>query len=169
MCNLFLEIFATRSWDLGLWVLSHQQQKELPWKTKNENGFMQQLDDGLPLGELPSWTKPSALSLGETKLEIFYHHQGVLLLHLIATIMLIPSLVAFVKVHHPSMCFTLSSLQPWAFDVCFWYPHYLYRFFFGICREQGRSGHGLPSLIQFLPLVSFCMGFNPTPQMQTFL
>jgi hypothetical protein len=37
--------------------------------------------------------------------------------------MLIPSLVAFVKVHHPSMCFTLSSLQPWAFDVCFWYPH----------------------------------------------
>jgi glycosylphosphatidylinositol deacylase len=78
-------------------VLSHQQQKELPWKTKNENGFMQQLDDGLPLGELPSWTKPSALSLGETKLEIFYHHQGVLVLHLIATIMLIPSLVAFVK------------------------------------------------------------------------
>jgi hypothetical protein len=97
---------------LGLWVLSHQQQKELPWKTKNENGFMQQLDDGLPLGELPSWTKPSALSSGETKLEIFYHHQGVLVLHLIATIMLIPSLVAFVKVHHPSMCFTLSSLQP---------------------------------------------------------
>lgn len=73
---------------------------------------MQQLDDGLPLGELPSWTKPSELSFGETKLEIFYHHQGVLLLHLIATIMLIPSLVAFVKVHHPSMCFTLSSLQP---------------------------------------------------------
>ncbi|KAH9562192.1 hypothetical protein CY35_05G059400 [Sphagnum magellanicum] len=90
-------LLSLHAWRCHFALVSHQQQKELPWKTKNENGFMQQLDDGLPLGELPSWTKPSALSLGETKLEIFYHHQGVLLLHLIATIMFIPSLVAFVK------------------------------------------------------------------------
>jgi hypothetical protein len=46
----------------------------LPWKINNENGFMHQLDDGLPLRELPSWAKPSTLNLDEIKLEIFYHH-----------------------------------------------------------------------------------------------
>jgi hypothetical protein len=59
---------------LGVWVFSHQQYKKLPWRTNNENGFMHQLDDGLPLKEVPSWANPSTLKLGEIKLEIIYHH-----------------------------------------------------------------------------------------------
>ncbi|CAM6043491.1 unnamed protein product [Sphagnum compactum] len=74
----------------------HQQQKKLPRK-KNENGFIKHSDNAFPQDELPSLAKPSALSFAETQLETFNHHQGVLLLHLITTVMLIPSLVAFVQ------------------------------------------------------------------------
>jgi hypothetical protein len=94
-------------WDYG--VISHQQQKKLPWK-KNENGFIKHSDNAFPQDELPSLAKPSALSFAETQLEIFYHHQGVLLLHLITTVMLIPSLVAFVQVQQLSTLFPLSSI-----------------------------------------------------------
>ncbi len=94
-------------WNYGM--ISHQQQKKLPWK-KNENGFIKHSDNAFPQDELPSLAKPSALSFAETQLEIFYHHQGVLLLHLITTVMLIPSLVAFVQVQQLSTLFPLSSI-----------------------------------------------------------
>ena len=47
---------------------------------------------------LPSDNKSMAFSDGESHVEIFYHQQGLLMLHLVVMIMLVPSLVAWIQV-----------------------------------------------------------------------
>ena len=47
---------------------------------------------------LPSDNKTLAFSVGESHVEIFYHQQGLLMLHLVVMIMLVPSLVAWIQV-----------------------------------------------------------------------
>ncbi|KAG0570658.1 hypothetical protein KC19_6G178400 [Ceratodon purpureus] len=46
---------------------------------------------------LPSDNKSMAFSDGESHVEIFYHQQGLLMLHLVVMIMLVPSLVAWIQ------------------------------------------------------------------------
>jgi hypothetical protein len=42
--------------------------------------------------------EPSAMTFGETQLEIFHQRQVIMLLHIITTVMLAPSLIAWVQV-----------------------------------------------------------------------
>lgn len=57
--------------------------------------------------------KPSAMTFGETQLEIFHQRQGLLLLHFITTVMLTPSLVAWVQVGPFPFSQVLSSFLIW--------------------------------------------------------
>lgn len=52
----------------------------------------------LPQDENNCNSPDSARSFGETQLEIFHHRHGLLVLHLLATIMFVPSMIAWVQV-----------------------------------------------------------------------
>ncbi|KAG6557641.1 hypothetical protein Mapa_000922 [Marchantia paleacea] len=87
--------------------LSHRQQKNLSRPSKRVNspgkgveGWKGQVD-GVPSLE------SSGTTFGETQLEVFHQRQGLLLLHLLASIMFMPSLVAWIQ--RPGMDRTLPS------------------------------------------------------------
>lgn len=59
----------------------------------------------LPLDENSSSSPNSARSYGDSQLEIFNYQHGVLILHVLATLMFIPSLVAWLQV-----CISISMI-----------------------------------------------------------
>ncbi|KAK9271415.1 hypothetical protein L1049_027005 [Liquidambar formosana] len=84
---------------------SHAQRMEL-FHSKNEaNDGSQQFEfkygDGFnqnsPSDENYSSSPDSAKSFGDTQLEIFHHRHGLLILHLLAALMFVPSLVAWLQ------------------------------------------------------------------------
>ncbi|KAF8364589.1 hypothetical protein HHK36_033440 [Tetracentron sinense] len=98
---------------------SHAQRKEL-FDSKTKDGDVAELfkfkssggfDPLLPLGENSTESPNSAKSFGETQLEIFNYRHGMLMLHLLATLMFVPSLVAWLQrtVIGPSFPWFLDS------------------------------------------------------------
>ncbi|KAK2985383.1 hypothetical protein RJ640_029340 [Escallonia rubra] len=75
---------------------SHARNKEVLDFGSEQSIFM--CDDGVnkgfPVDENCSSTPDSARSYSETQLEIFHHRHGLLILHFLATVMFVPSLVA---------------------------------------------------------------------------
>ncbi|KAK7856054.1 gpi inositol-deacylase, partial [Quercus suber] len=81
---------------------SHARRKELcDYKNKGNDGSRQftSKSDGrsnqrLPLEENSSNSPDSSKSFGDTQLEVFHHRHGLLILHLVAALMFVPSLAA---------------------------------------------------------------------------
>ncbi|KAF3444504.1 hypothetical protein FNV43_RR14196 [Rhamnella rubrinervis] len=84
---------------------SHARQKDIFGYKKDSNDESEQLtftfdgrfDQNLPSKESCSNSPNSAKSFTETQLEIFHHCHGLLLLHLLATLMFVPSLAAWLQ------------------------------------------------------------------------
>ncbi|KAK3019412.1 hypothetical protein RJ639_004662, partial [Escallonia herrerae] len=78
---------------------SHARNKEVHDFGSEQSIFM--CDDGVnkgfPVDENCSSTPDSARSYSETQLEIFHHRHGLLILHFLATVMFVPSLVAWLQ------------------------------------------------------------------------
>nr|POE98670.1 omega-3 fatty acid desaturase, chloroplastic [Quercus suber] len=80
----------------------HARRKELcDYKNKGNDGSRQftSKSDGrsnqrLPLEENSSNSQESSKSFGDTQLEVFHHRHGLLILHLVAALMFVPSLAA---------------------------------------------------------------------------
>ncbi|KAM4124714.1 hypothetical protein ACB094_01G252200 [Castanea mollissima] len=95
-CHSMLCCFLTASFR------SHARRKELfDYKNKGNDGSRQftSKSDGrsnqrLPLEENSSNSPDSSKSFGDTQLEIFHHRHGLLILHLVAALMFVPSLAA---------------------------------------------------------------------------
>lgn len=85
---------------------SHAQQKEVFDYKNDGSGGSEQLtytfdgrfDQNLPLKESCSNSPNLSKSYAETQLEIFNHRHGLLVLHLLATLMFSPSLAAWLQV-----------------------------------------------------------------------
>jgi glycosylphosphatidylinositol deacylase len=85
---------------------SHAQRKELfGYKNKGNDGSEQftskfdgRSDQRLPLEERSSNSLDSSKSFGDTQLEMFHHRHGMLVLHFVAALMFVPSLVAWLQV-----------------------------------------------------------------------
>jgi hypothetical protein len=80
-------LLLVHAWRCFSSLLSTRQQLSRP--TSNDK------KEDRPL--LPSDTKSLAVNAGESHAEIFNHQQGLLILHLIVMIMLVPSLVAWIQ------------------------------------------------------------------------
>nr|XP_023921867.1 uncharacterized protein LOC112033311 isoform X1 [Quercus suber] len=95
-CHSMLCCFLTASFR------SHARRKELcDYKNKGNDGSRQftSKSDGrsnqrLPLEENSSNSQESSKSFGDTQLEVFHHRHGLLILHLVAALMFVPSLAA---------------------------------------------------------------------------
>lgn len=95
-CHSMLCCFLTASFR------SHARRKELcDYKNKGNDGSRQftSKSDGrsnqrLPLEENSSNSPDSSKSFGDTQLEVFHHRHGLLILHLVAALMFVPSLAA---------------------------------------------------------------------------
>nr|XP_023914391.1 GPI inositol-deacylase isoform X1 [Quercus suber]XP_023914392.1 GPI inositol-deacylase isoform X1 [Quercus suber] len=95
-CHSMLCCFLTASFR------SHARRKELcDYKNKGNDGSRQftSKSDGrsnqrLPLEENSSNSLDSSKSFGDTQLEVFHHRHGLLILHLVAALMFVPSLAA---------------------------------------------------------------------------
>lgn len=82
---------------------SHARRKELIDYINEGNGGVEQfqlkhegeLNQSVPLDESYSSSPNSAKSFSDTQLEIFHHRHGILILHLLAALMFVPSLVAW--------------------------------------------------------------------------
>jgi len=71
------------------------------------------LDQNFQLEENSSSSPDSSRSFGDTQLEIFHHRHGLLILHLLAALMFVPSFVAWLQVW-----ITCSFLYwPWVLNV----------------------------------------------------
>lgn len=85
---------------------SHTQTKELIESGNRSQGgseqFIPQYDVEIstqfPQKESNSSSLDSAKSYSDTQLEIFNHRHGLLVLHLLATLMFVPSLIAWIQV-----------------------------------------------------------------------
>ncbi|GFZ19097.1 hypothetical protein Acr_27g0008360 [Actinidia rufa] len=108
-------------WDISFLTASfrsHAQSKEL-FDSRNEGcdraeKFVLRHSDGSNqhsmLDESCSSTPDSTRSFGETQLETFHHRHGLLMLHFLATLMFVPSLVAWIQRMGMSQSF------PWFVD-----------------------------------------------------
>ncbi|CAN6448322.1 unnamed protein product [Victoria cruziana] len=82
---------------------SHAQKKEKWLNAKVRSGISGRsrsssaFDQLLPMDDNHSTSPNSAKSYGDTQLEIFHYRQGLLMLHLFATLMFVPSLVAWTQ------------------------------------------------------------------------
>ena len=97
-CSCFCNSFLTASFR------SHAQSKEV-FDYKKGGGaeqlgftFEGTFDQNSPSKEGFSNSPDSSKSYGETQLELFHHRHGLLILHLIAALMFLPSLAAWLQV-----------------------------------------------------------------------
>ncbi|KAI3973865.1 hypothetical protein MKX01_030441 [Papaver californicum] len=102
---------------LGTSFRSHAQKEQQDSKTKRNDRSQHTkiksdggLDPLLPVEENPLNSPNSARSYGDTQLEIFNFRHGMLLLHLLAALMFVPSLVAWLQ------RFGLGQNLPWFWD-----------------------------------------------------
>lgn len=85
---------------------SHARQKEVFDYKKDGNGGSEHLaflfdgtfDQNFPSKESSSNSPDASKSFAETQLEIFHHRHGLLILHLLAAFMFVPSLAAWLQV-----------------------------------------------------------------------
>uniref|UniRef100_A0A5B6ZJW4 GPI inositol-deacylase n=1 Tax=Davidia involucrata TaxID=16924 RepID=A0A5B6ZJW4_DAVIN len=87
-CHNALSSFLTASFR------SHAQSKD---SEQIAYGYDGGLNKHLPLDENCSSSPDSARSFGDTQLEIFHHRHGLLILHFLAALMFVPSLVAWLQ------------------------------------------------------------------------
>lgn len=77
---------------------------------KKEDGLVLPVDRVSVSDDFDGAAKPLLAAFAESQLEIFYHQQGLLLLHLIVMIMLIPSLVAWIQVGNRPIVFSFTEI-----------------------------------------------------------
>ena len=85
---------------------SHARRKELVDYINEGNSGIEQFqmkregesNQSFPLDDSYSSSPNSAKSFSDTQLEIFHHRHGILILHLLAALMFVPSLVAWFQV-----------------------------------------------------------------------
>uniref|UniRef100_A0A7N0T4W6 GPI inositol-deacylase n=1 Tax=Kalanchoe fedtschenkoi TaxID=63787 RepID=A0A7N0T4W6_KALFE len=89
------------------------------------------LDNNFHLDDSSSNSPGSTRSFGDTQLEIFHHQHGVLILHILATLMFVPSLVAWFQ--------RVGSVQslPWLLDVVLCVGLILH----GVCNSKLESAY----------------------------
>lgn len=105
MVNTYLEcwLFPCSSF-LTASFRSHSRNNELFGYKSNQEEKSQQSalkNDGLnhsSLLEENSYSPSASRSFGDTQLEIFHHQHGLLVLHFLAALMFVPSLVAWLQV-----------------------------------------------------------------------
>ncbi|CAK9226433.1 unnamed protein product [Sphagnum troendelagicum] len=90
-------LLLVHTWSCHSALCSHRQQKILLCNAKKDGSIGTKVEKVQLLNETGLDAKPSAMTFGETQLEIFHQRQGLLLLHFITTVMLAPSLVAWVQ------------------------------------------------------------------------
>ncbi len=78
--------------------------------SKKEDGLVLPVDRVSASDDFDGAAKPLLAAFADSQLEIFYHQQGLLLLHLIVMIMLIPSLVAWIQVGDRSIIFSFTEI-----------------------------------------------------------
>ena len=88
---------------------SFRQQKALAWNSKKVDCSGTQLEKVDSLDD--DMSKPTAANYGEIQLETFHYRQGILLLHLVTSVMLGPSLVAWVQVGPAFLCLYVAYLS----------------------------------------------------------
>lgn len=84
---------------------SHARRKELYDYNTNDNDRsklrytrQRRFNPNLPLDDSSSCSPDSSKTFGDTQLEIFHHRHGLLILHLLASLMFVPSLIAWFQV-----------------------------------------------------------------------
>lgn len=111
-CHSMLCSFLTASFR------SHAQRKELfDSKNKGNDGSQQftskfdgRSDQRLPLDERSSNSLDSSKCFSDTQLEMFHHRHGMLILHLVAALMFVPSLVSWLQ------RIAMGASFPWILD-----------------------------------------------------
>lgn len=98
------------NWTCNLCGYSLRQQISPAWMLKKEDGLVLPVDRVSVSDDFDGAAKPLLAAFAESQLEIFYHQQGLLLLHLIVMIMLIPSLVAWIQVGNRPIVFNLTEI-----------------------------------------------------------
>ncbi|KAL3677735.1 hypothetical protein R1sor_020691 [Riccia sorocarpa] len=91
-------LLLAHAWSCHGALCSHrQQQKTSPRPPKRVNSPGKSVDGWRGQVDVSINPEPTPLNFGETQLEIFHQRQGLLLLHLLATILFMPSLVAWIQ------------------------------------------------------------------------
>ncbi|XP_062151546.1 GPI inositol-deacylase isoform X6 [Alnus glutinosa] len=156
-CHSMLCSFLTASFR------SHVQRKELvDYKNKGNDGSQQftskfdgRSDQILPLEEKSSNSLDSSKSFGDTQLEMFHHRHGMLILHLVAALMFVPSLVAWLQ------RIGIGESFPWILDSALCTGVILH----GICNSKPEfnsfslSFPGVPSRKMRLDFVYLVAGY----------
>ncbi|XP_062151547.1 GPI inositol-deacylase isoform X7 [Alnus glutinosa] len=144
-------------------LCSHVQRKELvDYKNKGNDGSQQftskfdgRSDQILPLEEKSSNSLDSSKSFGDTQLEMFHHRHGMLILHLVAALMFVPSLVAWLQ------RIGIGESFPWILDSALCTGVILH----GICNSKPEfnsfslSFPGVPSRKMRLDFVYLVAGY----------
>ncbi|XP_059449323.1 uncharacterized protein LOC132180491 isoform X4 [Corylus avellana] len=156
-CHSMLCSFLTASFR------SHAQRKELfGYKNKGNDGSEQftskfdgRSDRRLPLEEKSSNSLDSSKSFSDTQLEMFHHRHGMLILHFVAALMFVPSLVAWLQ------RIGIGESFPWILDSALCTGVILH----GICNSKPEfnsfslSFPGVPSRKMRLDFVYLVAGY----------
>ncbi|EXC31385.1 GPI inositol-deacylase [Morus notabilis] len=137
---------------------SHARNNDVFDYKKGDSDGSEQLPftfDGSPLKESCSNSSDSSKSYSETQLELFHHRHGLLVLHLVATLMFVPSLAAWLQ------RIGMGESLPWFLDSVLCTGVILH----GICKSKPEynsfsfSFPGIPLLEVRLNLVYLIAGY----------
>ncbi|XP_024031314.1 uncharacterized protein LOC21400655 isoform X2 [Morus notabilis] len=151
-CHNALSSFLTASFR------SHARNNDVFDYKKGDSDGSEQLPftfDGSPLKESCSNSSDSSKSYSETQLELFHHRHGLLVLHLVATLMFVPSLAAWLQ------RIGMGESLPWFLDSVLCTGVILH----GICKSKPEynsfsfSFPGIPLLEVRLNLVYLIAGY----------
>lgn len=95
LCNSFLTAsFRSHAWRKELYDYNTNNNGRSKLRYTRERRF----NPNLPLDDCSSSSPDSSKTFGDTQLEIFHHRHGLLILHLLASLMFVPSLMAWFQV-----------------------------------------------------------------------